>query len=282
MMMRRARRWVVLPWRRASLLASIDDGASYTPVGTTALPATMGTTATFLAAGPMRFIDRINSFDVVLLNTEMELGDADTAALLAGTNRAMIGSELLQFGRAVPVSPGRWRLSELWRGRRGTEDAVAPHPAGTAFALIEEATTLVLPTAQAIAVVCVMASGIGEAAPWPQAICATAARAMMPLSPVHPTATRLLSGDTLIGWTRRSRAGWAWRAGIDPPLCEEREAYRIIWVGGSAEIAESSFIYTAAMRAADVAGGAMTATFTIRQSGDAALSPPLSLTINLA
>jgi hypothetical protein len=39
-------------WRRASLLASIDDGASYTRVGTTALPATMGTTATFLAAGP--------------------------------------------------------------------------------------------------------------------------------------------------------------------------------------------------------------------------------------
>lgn len=268
-------------WRRASLLASVDDGASYTPVGTTALPATLGTTATVLAAGPTELIDRINSVEVVLLNTAMTLGDANMAALLAGANRAMIGGELLQFGRAVLVSPGRWRLSELWRGRRGTEDAVVSHPAGAGFVLTEEATTFVMPSTQAVAGVRVIASGIGDTDPWPQATCATAGLAVMPLSPVHPTATRLLSGDTLIGWTRRSRAGWAWRDEIDASLGEEREAYRIAWAGGSVEVVVPAFTYTAAMRAADVTGGATAATFAIRQSGDAALSPPLTLMIDL-
>ncbi|UVO52978.1 phage tail protein [Sphingomonas sp. SUN039] len=267
-------------WRRASLLASVDDGASYTPVGTTALPATMGTTATVLAAGPTGLIDRIDSVEIVLLNAAMTLSDADTAALLAGANRAMIGGEAIQFGRAAPVSSGRWRLSELWRGRRGTEDAVATHAIGTPFVLFEEATALILPMAQSVPGIRVMASGIGDSAPWPLASCATVMRAIRPLSPVRPTATRLPSGDTVIGWTRRSRAGWAWRDGIEVPLGEEREAYRVSWVGGSAETSEPLFTYTAAMRAADIAGGATAMTFTICQSGDAALSPPLGFTID--
>jgi hypothetical protein len=77
----------------------------------------------------------------------------------------------------------------------------------------------------------------------------------MPLSLVHPTSTRLPSGDALIGWTRRSRAGGAWRDGIDSPLGEERETYRVAWAGGTAEVFAPTFNYTAAMRAADVAGG---------------------------
>ena len=268
-------------WRRASLLASIDGGVSFTPVGGTALPAVMGVLSTPLAAGTTVLVDRINSVEVTLLNTDMVLNDADTAAMLAGANRAMVGGEVIQFGRALPVSPGRWRLSELWRGRRGTEDAVMLHIAGTSFVVLEEATAALLPVAQSVAGMRVLASGIGDSEPWPQASCATAARAVMPLSPVHPTAVRLPSGDTETGWARRSRAGWAWRDGIEVPVAEEREAYHVAWQGGSVEVPTPAFTYTTAMRAADVAGGAVTMTFSIRQSGDAGLSPPLLLTINL-
>jgi Putative phage tail protein len=268
-------------WRRAALLASTDAGASFAPVGTTALSATMGTTATVLAAGPSELIDRINSVDVVLLNTAMVLADADDAALSSGANRALIGSELVQFGRAQPVSPGRWRLSELWRGRRGTEDAIVSHPAGTPFVLVEESTIAALPAAQAVAGVRIMATGIGDTEPWPEATCPTAVRAVMPLPPVHPRADRLSSGDTAIRWVRRSRAGWAWRDGIDVPVGEDREAYLIDWAGGSVETGEPAFTYTAAARAGDLAAGMTSRTFSIRQSGSAALSPPLSFTISL-
>jgi hypothetical protein len=268
-------------WRRAALLASTDAGASYAPVGTTALPATLGTTATVFAAGPRELIDRINSVDVVLLNSAMVLADADDAALSSGANRALIGNELVQFGRAQPVSPGRWRLSELWRGRRGTEDAIVSHPAGTPFVLVEESTIAILPAAQAVAGVRIMATGIGDTEPWPEATCPTAARSVMPLSPVHPHAERLPSGDTAIRWVRRSRAGWAWRDGIDVPVGEDREAYLIDWAGGSVEIGEPAFTYTAAARTTDLAAGMTSRTFSIRQSGTASLSPPLNFTISL-
>ncbi len=269
-------------WRRASLLASIDEGASYIPLGTTALPATMGVTTSMLPVGATALIDAANSVEVMLLNAGMTLRDADTTALLGGANRAMIGREMLQFGRATPMAPGRWRLSHLWRGRRGTEDGVEPHPAGTPFVLVEEATSFVLPSAQAVSGVRVMASGLGDADPWPQAICPTAGRAALPLTPVHPVAEVLSSGDVRLGWARRSRQGWAWRDGADASLGEEREAYRVSWFEGSAAVAEPTFTYSAALRARHRAMGLSNVAFDVRQSGDGGLSPPLVVTINLS
>jgi len=252
------------------------------PLGTTALPATIGVTTTMLPAGATALIDAANSVEVALLNAGMALFDADTAALLGGANRAMVGREMLQFGRATPVAPGRWRLSHLWRGRRGTEDAVEPHPAGTPFVFVQEGTWFVLPSAQAVAGVRVMASGLGDADPWPQAICPTAGRAALPLAPVHPVVRALPSGDIRLGWTRRSRLGWAWRDGADAPLGEEREAYQISWFEGSAAVAEPTFIYTAALRARHMAMGLSTMAFDVRQSGDSGLSPPLVVKVNLS
>lgn len=268
-------------WRRAALMASIDGGASFVPMGTTALPAIIGATITPLAAGSPHIVDRINSVDVDLLNTAMLLVDADEVALLAGANRAMIGAEMLQFGRATPIAPRRWRLSALWRGRGGTDDAIAAHPAGAGFVLLEDATLTMIPSAQAIAGVQIMAAGIGDSDPFPQATCPTAARAVTPLSPVHPVVTGLSSGDRSIVWTRRSRAGWAWRDGIDAPLGEEREAYSVTWAGGSIEVPSPNFVYTAAMRAADLSTGASQAVFSIRQLGDLSVSAPLLVTIDL-
>src|SRR3546814_7587997 len=35
----------------------------------------------------------------------------------------------------------------------------------------------------------------------------------------------------LVRWIRRSRAGWRWLDGVDVPLAEEREAYRLTLAG---------------------------------------------------
>ena len=54
----------------------------------------------------------------------MALQHAGDAALLAGANAAMLGAELIQFGRAEPLGQGRYRLSRLLRGRGGSDDAI--------------------------------------------------------------------------------------------------------------------------------------------------------------
>ena len=103
----------------------------------------------------------------------------------------------------------------------------------------------------------------------------------MPLSPVNPFVRRQAAGDTLVGWTRRSRIGWTWLDGTGVPLGEEREAYRIAWPDSSAETAAPVFTYRAALRGQHVAAGLGAVTLAVRQVGDAAVSPPLSITIDL-
>lgn len=268
-------------WRRAALLASTDGGTSYVSVGMTGMPAVLGATMSMLQPAPATLVDRINSVDIDLLNSAMSLSDADMPSLLAGANFAMIGDELLQFGRATPLAPGRWRLSELWRGRRGTEDAILFHGTGSQFVLIEAGAAAVLPAELGVAGVIVMATGIGDTAPYPTCVAAAATRAVMPLSPVAVEAVTLSGGDIEVRWTRRSREGWLWRDGVDAPLAEEREAYHVSWQGGEADTVYPRFAYTAAMRAADVTAGRTSTTFTIRQIGAAALSPPATLSIDI-
>ena len=68
-----------------------------------------------LAPGPSTIIDRINAVEIAMLNPAMDLNDADMAALLRGDNLAMIGDEAIQFGRATPIAPGRWRCRVFGR-----------------------------------------------------------------------------------------------------------------------------------------------------------------------
>lgn len=54
-------------------------------------------------------------------------------------------------------------------------------------------------------------------------------RSIAPPAPVHVRT----EGRTRIAWTRRSRSGWRWEDGVDAPLGEEREAYRVTMADGS-------------------------------------------------
>lgn len=194
-------------WRRATLMTSIDGGATYAAAGSTALPAAMGRTATILAPGDWALIDRTNAVDVQMVHSGIVLSDADEDALLAGANLAMIGDEALQFGRATPLGSGLWRLSELWRGRRRTEWAVAAHGIDATFVLIEADVFTRLSSSSAVSNVKVMAVGVGD----PSGVIANGpAEVGASVRPLSPVAVTLVAsgGDRIISWTRRSRDGW--------------------------------------------------------------------------
>jgi hypothetical protein len=273
-------------WRRAALLASNDSGARWTEVGVTALPATMGTAVTALGQAAAGLVDRVNNVDVTLLNSNMSLADADMGALLAGTNLTMLGDEVIQFGRAVPIGPAQWRLSHLLRGRRGTEAAISGHSAGERFVLLDQASLLLLDAAFAQPGVQVMAVGISDGDAPPVATAATVGRSLQPLTPVHPRILAQTNGDRLISWIRRSREGWAWRDRIDAAVGEEGLRFRITITpsSGPARIVESeseTYRYPAADRAADAGSGATYVTFAIQHIGARGLSLPLTLTLPL-
>lgn len=214
-------------WRAAALLVSLDGGNRFEEAGSTAAPAVIGAAETRLAPGTACLIDQANSVDVTLLNPAMTLSDASPVALANGGNLALLGDELIQFGSAQPRGGGRWRLSQLYRGRRGTEWAMAAHQSGERFVLIERETLASLAVPPGTRSLMVTAAGIGDGAQPPAQTLLIEGQAVLPPAPVHLSATPLPDGALRLDWIRRSRDGWRWIDGVDAPLAEESEMYRV-------------------------------------------------------
>ena len=261
-------------WRGADLTASLDGGTSWQPIGRTAPPATMGSADSVLAATTSLLFDEAATVDVSLLNDTMWLTSAIDDALIGGANLALIGDELVQFGRADPIGGNRFRLGRLLRGRRGTEWAMATHEAGERFVLLEPASLLAYdaPAASIGGRFDLIATGIGD--PAPVRVTATiAGRSVRPPAPVRLVANRV-GGDLLVSWIRRSRIGWVWSDGGDAPLGEESERYELTVATAAGvvrreSLAAPSFLYNAAAQAAD--GVATGATLAVAEAGTIAL-----------
>ncbi|TMJ18703.1 MAG: hypothetical protein E6G92_02345 [Alphaproteobacteria bacterium] len=269
-------------WRRAAIEASFDGGGTWLAAGSTAAPAVIGTVLGALAPAGPALADRESAIEVELLNASMWLESRSDDALANGENLALVGEELIQFGAADPVGTNRFRLSRLWRGRRGTEWAAALHSAGEGFVLIEAESLVPLqaPAGSAGGEARLIAYGIGDPPEGAAAERPIAGEAIRPPSPVHLTAEPLDGGVTL-RWVRRSRQGWVWPSGGDTPLGEEAERYRVKLAGEgfsrSAIVTEPSFHYGAAERAADGGGPALVS---IVQLGTFAVSRPATLLVS--
>ncbi|MGQ0660216.1 phage tail protein [Sphingosinicella sp.] len=270
-------------WRRAALLATFDGGASWIDAGATAAPAIIGTAVHALGVGQALLFDNVGAVEIELLSAATVLENASDEALIAGANLALVGAELIQFGRATALGGAHYRLSRLLRGRRGTEWAMATHATGENFTLIETAALAPLeaPAGSIGAEAVVSATGVGDLAPAVSSL-TIFGQSLLPPAPVHLRALRLSSGDVAIAWTRRSRLGWAWASGADTPHGEERERYRLTIAGEGfervAEIDAPAFVYDTAKQAADGAVG--TLVLSVRQVGDHGLSQPAALTLD--
>ncbi|HEY0269454.1 MAG TPA: phage tail protein, partial [Sphingomonas sp.] len=264
-------------WRRASVIGSLDGGASWSAIGDTAPAAILGTTLTALPPGSAMLFDTVATLDVALLNDAMTLAGNDAIAASATANLALVGGELIQFAAAEQTGPASFRLSRLLRGRRGTEWAMASHVAGEAFVLVDAETLLgwTLPVSAIGASVMVAATGIGDARPAEAAI-VYQGRALRPPAPVALHAVAGADGSVAAGWTRRSRAGWTWIDGTDAPLGEESELYQVVLARGGAAATITTTAPAATLPADVIAAlpGAGPITATVAQIGTIAVSLP--------
>jgi hypothetical protein len=225
-------------------------------------------------------VDRRSVIDVVLAGPDQTLAEAGLPQLLQGANRARIGNEIVQFASAVPLGEGVWRLSNLLRGRGGTEWAIPAHVAGEPFVLIEDALVQLDPaligdpgTTRIVAV------GLGDTAAVSVPI-ADPLATLRPLSPVRGTARRQTDGSIALAWTRRARGAWLWPDGVDTPLGEEAERWEITAGDAAAptmrwQTTSTSLAVTAAQLAALPVGGPDY--FAVRQIGRNAASIALRI-----
>ena len=272
-------------WRSAALFAMSDTGEA-TPAGLTAPRAVMGQADEALGEGSCTLIDTVNALHVTLLAADMELGDADEAALAQGRNLCLLGRELLQFSRAVQTGPASFRLEGLRRGLCGTEWAVAGHAAGERFLLIEEERLAEPFAGQGSGEIGgglrLAAIGIGDAEPV-EAMLTVSGEAVTPAAPVHVRAVSDGIGGWNLSWVRRSRSGWRWISGADVPIGEESERYELRVLSSESllrrvETTSPAWTYDAAAIAED-GGGAVTVE--VRQIGSFALGRPGRIDLTL-
>lgn len=215
-------------WRGATLLSSDDGGASWQTAVSLRAPGIVGSVVVPPAAGLAAIEDRRNAIVVELAHDEMALAGASAAARDGGANLALVGDELVQFGLAEQIGPRRWRLTRLWRGRRGTEAAIGAHAAGEPFALLRADGVTILPVRQPVGGVLQLApTGVGDRGELNVTSVPVTGASVAPPAPVHARATAVAGGGWRLDWTRRSRAGWRWEDAVDAALVEERERYRI-------------------------------------------------------
>lgn len=250
-------------WRKAALLVMESGSGAILPIGRTAPAAVMGTVLVAPGSGSAAVFDDVHFIDVQLLSVGASLSSAGDAALLQGANMCLLGGELIQFGLASVIGPGLFRLRRLLRGRRGTECAMDGHEAGEDFLLLDAERLAAVPDAsvQMGAACKVLAIGIGDAVP-AEAELSVRGEALLPLSPVHLRRASDGAGGLDVRWVRRSRSGWAWSDGVDAPLGEEAERYRVQVISGEAvlrsfDVSAPHWSYDAAMREADTAATAL-------------------------
>jgi hypothetical protein len=230
--------------------------------------ARIGTLAFDFFPGPTSRFDLGNALVVDLLSGTLE--SVTDVALFGGANALVIEAaagvwEIVQVGQAELIAPGRYRLTRLLRGQRGTEHAMGnPAPAG-ARVVVLDATLASLPIAEA---------DLGLPWNWrvgPAARAVTddsyaalsftpTGRGLVPFAPVHveqPWRIARSQGDLTIRWTRRSRAvvADAWEQ-VEVPLAEDLESYDVQILDGAAvkrtlTSSTTSVLYTATQQSAD-------------------------------
>lgn len=275
-------------WRGTEVVASRDGGASYASLATIGAPATMGTVVVAPRPEQTDRWDRASSIDVELLSDDMTLESATDASVLAGANLVLAGDEILQFAIATPLGARRFRLSTLLRGRRGTETAAGRHVPGERFIVLDPdrlaSVDLPLETLGASLIVKALGPGDDIAAVAPQLI-TPAGVSLRPLSPVSLSVRQQGDGGWLVAWTRRSRTGFGWIDGIDAPLGEDSEHYRLtVSLDGIIvqviDVVEARWAYAAAVFAAD--GGTSASIFTVAVAQvSAAVGPGASATTTI-
>ena len=268
-------------WSGAALYADRGDGEML-PLGPSGRTrSTIGTAATRLEPGHPLLFDRERSVEVTLVDPAMSLSPASLRQMAQGANLALLGEEIVQFAKALPLGEGRWELSGFLRGRGGTERAMADHAVGERFVLLDsrlvalDASTLGASDSRQV-----LAIGRGDSEPAPASIL-LAGITLRPLAPVHPRHAIRSDGSLHLAWTRRARGAWPWQDGVDVPLVEEAERY-LVTLGPLDAPAASWHTQTPELAIAPNVLAQLSAAYPaqplhVRQQGTHALSAPLLL-----
>ena len=222
-------------WPGGAAYKSSDGGATWTVAAnaTRTQAASLGSATTALPTADCRVWDKTNTL-TVRMQASAILSNATETAVLDGANAALLGAhgrwELIQWLTATLNGDGTYTLSNLLRGRNGTEHAAAGHAVGDAF---------VVPSATTIQQLDVAASELDAARDFKavtvgqmlEAVGSSSAtytgERLRPLAPADCHAIEQQNGNYILKWSRRDRIARAWNSSSALANSEVAESYEI-------------------------------------------------------
>ena len=178
-------------------------------------------------------------------------------------NGALLGEEIIQFQTATLIATNTYRLTNLLRGRLGTEDKMSSHTTNEKFILLNSIGSNFVRVDSGLSLVNIAryykAQSIGLALSEADSVLFTnTARCLKPYSPVQLSATRDISNNITFNWVRRTRFGGSWTDLNEVPLSEIYEKYQIdiltddeTTVVRTIEVTSPTAIYSAAEQTTD-------------------------------
>lgn len=226
-----------ISFRRGSLFKS-SDNVIYDNVGSTISGMTWGTVLGTVPDPPYDnpfATDTTTSLTVFMNTGADDLESVTTLQMLNGANAAALVRangeiEVIQFQDVTENADGSFTLTNLLRGRRGTDTMAYNHTPGCIFLLLVPADGDVLPLTLGELDVERYYKGVapGQLIEEVERITLTSNhRALMPYAPVHVSA--VVDGSNIdISWVRRTRIGGSLKDFSDAiPLAEDTESYEI-------------------------------------------------------
>ena len=226
-----------------------------------------------------QLVQRVDAGDPVAANG-FALEDLQGGANALAVQSGLAQWEIVQAGQAELVAPGRYRLTRLLRGQRGTEAAMGNPTSHGARVVVLDGAVVQLPIGEAeLGLPWNWRIGPAMRSPSDETFAAVSFTpqgiGLRPFRPAHLRVLRQADGALAIRWVRRTRdlAGDNWTL-PEVPLGETAERYdlEIFHPSGALlrsviGLAEPQFIYTAAMIAADLADAAPRLTVRVCQIG---------------
>ncbi len=221
-------------WPGAALYRSADGGQSYAQVNAFTQPSTLGYVATAIAApADFRMMDKASVITARFYGGA-SVSSVTEAQLLNGANHFAYGAdgrwEIIAAQNAVLQADGSYVLTDLLRGRFGTEWAMGSHATMDSLVLLDRN---LLQAGQA-SLNSIGLEGRYKPVTFGALIDATDYQAftyrganLECLAPAFLNGSRAASGDWSLSWLRRTRVGGEWRDYIDAPLGEASEAYEV-------------------------------------------------------
>jgi len=256
-------------WRGAEVYRALGVGSplTYDVVGNIGVGGVVATCDTTLASGPTDVWDRVNTLTVTPVDPDDTLSSATEAEVLGSrANIAWVGAadghdgEYIQFATVTPTSPpGSYILSDLLRGRFGTEALVGTHGGGERFALMTDPDVLyrIVDTAATWnATYTYRADSLPDLIDGTPQTFENTGEGKRPLNVTHLRGDRDGSGDVVISWTRRTRLSTPAIGGGAVPLGEDAESYALDIYNGatvvrSEVVTTPTYTYTSAAATAD-------------------------------